>query len=200
MYLFICLCDWCVYIRLLLLLLKDNPSFNKIGVGAPSRRNVSMGWPNRVTLGRRLILGDPPKTAPFLETLWNPGGPPKTAPFPINIKLTTEPRGPTFFIGPQNLQIYVHRKIYKYLYENLQYSILLTFIMYEVMVNKTTVKKRQSGIHVPENSKTERGGFNFVDPEKKYMLDACLETGSWWGLKYKTCGRSARPRKCHNLT
>ena len=30
-------------IQKLLLLLKDNPSFNEIGVGAPSRRNVSMG-------------------------------------------------------------------------------------------------------------------------------------------------------------
>ena len=27
-----------------LLLLKDNPSFSEIGVGAPSRRNVSMGY------------------------------------------------------------------------------------------------------------------------------------------------------------
>ena len=34
----------------LLLLLKDTPSFNEIGVGAHSCRNVSMGWPNRVTL------------------------------------------------------------------------------------------------------------------------------------------------------
>jgi len=27
-------------------LLKDNPSFKEIGVGAPSRRNVSMVWPD----------------------------------------------------------------------------------------------------------------------------------------------------------
>ena len=55
----------------------------------------------------------------------------------------------------------------------------------------------QNGIHVvfnaPENSKTERGGLNFVDPEKQYLWDVCLEAGSGWGLKCKTCGRSARP-------
>jgi len=50
--------------------------------------------------------------------------------------------------------------------------------------------------NAPENSKTERGGLNLVDPEKKYLWDACVETGSWWGLKCKTCGRRARPRKC----
>ena len=44
---------------LLLLLLKDNPSFNEIGVGATSRQNV----------GRRLILGNPLKTAPSMKTL-----------------------------------------------------------------------------------------------------------------------------------
>ena len=36
-------------LSIFLLSLKDNPSFNEIGVGAPSRRNESMGWPNRVT-------------------------------------------------------------------------------------------------------------------------------------------------------
>ena len=33
----VCICDYYYYY------LKDNPSFNEIGVGAPSRRNVSMG-------------------------------------------------------------------------------------------------------------------------------------------------------------
>ena len=36
-------------LSIFLLSLKDNPSFNEIGVAAPSRRNESMGWPNRVT-------------------------------------------------------------------------------------------------------------------------------------------------------
>ena len=31
---------------MILFLLKDNPSFKEIGVGAPSRRNVSMVWPD----------------------------------------------------------------------------------------------------------------------------------------------------------
>ena len=40
----------------LLLLLKDTPSFNEIGVGAHSCRNVSMGWPNRVTTKKYLYI------------------------------------------------------------------------------------------------------------------------------------------------
>ena len=47
------------------LLLKDNPAFNEIGVGAPSRRNVSIGCTVRITLGGL------PKTAPFLVSIKN---------------------------------------------------------------------------------------------------------------------------------
>ena len=45
-----------------------------------------------------------------------------------------------------------------------------------------------------------RGGLNFCRSRKIYLGNACVETGSWWGLKCKSCGRSARPRMCHNLT
>ena len=49
---------------------------------------------------------------------------------------------------------------------------------------------RQSGIYVvrnaQENSKTERG-IEFCRPRKK-ISGMLSYTGSWWGIKCKTCG------------
>ena len=42
-----------------------------------------------------------------------------------------------------------------------------------------------------EIQKKRKRGIKFCRSRKKYLCDACVESGSWWGLKCKTCGRSA---------